>query len=92
MKEAGTEHWLSPNTGATNESGFSALPGGDNYVIWEIDNIGEGAYFHTIADPGPSGPYGPGYYGARLLGFDSSTLFDGWSYINQGHSVRCIKD
>lgn len=28
MKETGTKHWDSPNTGATNESGFSALPGG----------------------------------------------------------------
>jgi len=28
MKETGTTHWVFPNTGATNTSGFTALPGG----------------------------------------------------------------
>ncbi|MBK8503768.1 MAG: fibrobacter succinogenes major paralogous domain-containing protein [Saprospiraceae bacterium] len=28
MKAAGTAHWKTPNTGATNASGFSGLPGG----------------------------------------------------------------
>jgi uncharacterized protein (TIGR02145 family) len=28
MKETGTSHWFSPNTGATNISGFTALPNG----------------------------------------------------------------
>ena len=28
LKETGTTHWQNPNAGATNETGFSALPGG----------------------------------------------------------------
>jgi len=28
LKETGTKHWYSPNTGSTNETGFTALPGG----------------------------------------------------------------
>jgi len=31
LKETGTSHWLSPNTGATNETGFTALPSGTRY-------------------------------------------------------------
>ncbi len=31
MKEAGTSHWSDPNTGATNTSGFTGLPGGYRY-------------------------------------------------------------
>jgi uncharacterized protein (TIGR02145 family) len=29
LKESGFRHWNSPNTGATNETAFSAFPGGD---------------------------------------------------------------
>ena len=33
MKEAGTSHWITPNTGATNSTGFTCLPGGNRYII-----------------------------------------------------------
>ena len=38
MKEVGTLHWISPNTGATNESGFTALPAGCRLSNWNISN------------------------------------------------------
>src|SRR4030042_1738851 len=36
MKEIGQVHWANPNLGATNESGFTALPGGSRY--WSFQN------------------------------------------------------
>ena len=38
LKEIGTEHWKSPNTGATNETGFFALPGGRRGYYIDTDS------------------------------------------------------
>ena len=40
LKEAGTMHWISPNTGATNETGFTALPGGYRDFYGAFSSIG----------------------------------------------------
>lgn len=40
MKEAGTAHWIAPNTGATNSSGFTALPGGVRGKFGAFTDIG----------------------------------------------------
>ncbi len=47
MKEDGTIHWKSPNTGATNESGFTALPGGYFNSNAGFQKLKEKSYFWT---------------------------------------------
>jgi uncharacterized protein (TIGR02145 family) len=41
LKETGIIHWLNPNAGATNETGFTALPGGDRSSNGAFYSIGE---------------------------------------------------
>lgn len=43
LKEDGTSHWNDPNTGATDETGFTGLPGGylfDNGTYYSLRNVG----------------------------------------------------
>jgi uncharacterized protein (TIGR02145 family) len=50
LRETGTTHWVAPNSGATNSSGFSALPAGIfayNTPAGIYDNIGFTGYFWT---------------------------------------------
>ena len=90
LKEVGTTHWNNPNTGATNESGFNALPGGiRNSNFGTLSN----GYFSEIFNYGfwwsnPSNPQGSfncsyNYAGA---GFTDSI------FSNAGLSIRCIKN
>ena len=86
LKEAGTTHWADPNAGANNESGFTALPGG---------NRGSHGLFYGFRDDGywwsstESGTYDAWY---RRLGYDSSSV--GRYFVNKsmGFSVRCLRD
>lgn len=81
IKEAGTEHWQSPNTGATNESGFTALPGGF-YQSGSFIYLGEWAHWWTA----PNARYISVDYLSTALGNGG---FPGSYYA---FSVRCIKD
>jgi uncharacterized protein (TIGR02145 family) len=86
MKEAGTVHWASPNTG-TNSSGFTALPGGSR-----IENGGFGedlSYFATFFS---SSEYnGPNSW-FRWLIYDWDNVTGGWVDKKLGYSVRCVQD
>jgi uncharacterized protein (TIGR02145 family) len=86
LKEAGTTHWYSPNTGATNYSGFSALPGGYRYYYGTFYDVGD--YGHCWS----STYYGTTYEWARLLYYYDASIYRIIGRKESGHSVRCIKD
>lgn len=87
LKEEGTTHWNEPNFGATNESGFSALPGGArseyNQYFYEL---GYSAYFWTSTENGSF------YAFYRALNYEVSTIYRSTEEKKDGFSVRCIKD
>ena len=85
MKEAGFTHWVSPNTGATNESGFTGLPGGfraSHQNGWNFDFGGLTSYqpFWSATDGN-----------IRGLGNDYSYLFPYNYPKNYGMAVRLVK-
>jgi uncharacterized protein (TIGR02145 family) len=83
MKEAGTTHWITPNTGATNESGFTALPGGFRWGGFGA--IGERGNWWTSSKHGEYG----GSYG---LLYEQGKLGTGANNFLSGFSVRCIRN
>lgn len=87
MKETGTAHWESPNTGATNMSGFTGLPGGfqygGGYGFNEIRTT-SAWWSSTAVDPNP--PRGLG------LSYNMSDIFEIRLGEGGGYSVRCIRD
>jgi len=86
LKEAGTSHWLSPNTGATNSSGFTALPGGYRFENGTFNNIGiYGVWWSSTSSTAFSAWY-------RGMNYDGSHAYLFNNYRTNGFSVRCIKD
>jgi uncharacterized protein (TIGR02145 family) len=86
LKETGFIHWTSPNTGASNETGFSALPGGQRDDIGSYLGIGNKAYWWTSTELITNWP------GYASVSFNSGTLTDDFIEVERGLSVRCIKD
>ncbi len=85
MKETGTTHWNSPNTGATNESGFSALPGGFRGG-GIFTGIGDNALFWSSSEANSSDAW------YRYLNSFSSEIDRNDTGKPSGFSVRCVKD
>jgi uncharacterized protein (TIGR02145 family) len=92
MKSTGTTYWNSPNTGTTNESGFSALPGGIRFSDGSFFNIRDFAFFWSATE------YNRLHAWYRSLGVSGdnvrrgsvmSDIFDGKLV---GSSVRCLRN
>jgi len=86
MKETGTEHWASPNTGATNESGFSALPGGYRLGDGLYGGMGSSAYFWSSTQDRSSHAW------SRELSYNGSEVNRSGDDKRSGFSVRCGRD
>jgi uncharacterized protein (TIGR02145 family) len=86
MKEAGTLHWLSPNTGATNESGFTALPAGWRSTSGTFGQLTNFAYFWTDMEQTATDAVYQ-YLSAGSIAVASSSINKG-----TGFSVRCLKE
>ena len=85
LKETGTTHWNSPNTGATNVSGFTALGGGHRTNVNTYTNMNTGACFWSTTAIDSQG-------WTRLLLYDNAAVYRNEYAKNFGLAVRCIKD
>ena len=83
--DSGDGLWDTPNVGATNESGFTALPSGQ-YFIGGYTAKGAYSYFwsSTIENPG--------YAYHRRLYKSETSIRDGNGAHCNGFSIRCLKD
>lgn len=87
MKESRTSHWSSPNEGATNESGFSGLPGGGRcYYDGSFGGLGYYADFWSATEGSAYDAWHRGlYYGSSYVyRYDYDKPY--------GFSVRLVRD
>jgi len=85
LKETGTAHWTTPNTKATNETGFTGGPGGYRGMYGPFNNIGSGGFWWGTEYDETRAWYG--YLSYDNGGFDVSPN----GYKSRALSVRCIK-
>jgi uncharacterized protein (TIGR02145 family) len=76
LKETGTDHWRGPNIAATDQVGFTGLPGGD----------GVGSWWSSTDSPG----WETAWY--RSMKYSEDKFFRGGDAYQTGFSIRCIKN
>jgi uncharacterized protein (TIGR02145 family) len=86
LKETGTLHWNSPNVAATNETGFTALPGGLRLTKGRFEYMG----FYSIWWSSTSNNNRTAW--CRLLNYENSLVYRFDDDKRTGLSIRCVRD
>ena len=89
MKETGilpAGHWQTPNTGATNTSGFTALPGGWRFSNGSFTSLGKYGYWWSSSESNFS------FAWYRSLNYNNSNVTSYFDNEVFGFSVRCLRD
>lgn len=87
LKETGFTHWISPNEGATNESGFTAFPGDQRFNNGTFSILGYYGYWWSSTVEIASNNIW-----IRVINYNSANVFRYSDYKESGRSVRCIKN
>lgn len=87
LREKGFVHWEKPNEGATNESGFTALPAGYRNNNGGFANVGFFGFWWSATEYAAA----PASW-ARSAGGGDATILKLFNLKKNGYSVRCVKD
>jgi uncharacterized protein (TIGR02145 family) len=95
LKEEGTRLWKSPNEGADNATGFSALPGGYRSYDGTFNLLHSDGYWWTATESvwyreSLDAPLTKAFY--RNLRYDGRDLYRYATEKSNGFSVRCVRD
>jgi len=88
LKEQGIIHWLNPNEGTTNETNFTAIPGGGRGAKGNYGKIRECGYWWTATT---QGAFQMSAF-SREMHFNDSHVTRAYFNKDNGVSVRCVKD
>ena len=86
LKECGTTHWATPNTEATNETCFSALPGGYRSLNGYVNCVGSYTHWWTSTEKDAN----KAWY--RDVGLGYASVYRNDLFKQDGFSIRCLKD
>lgn len=86
LRDTGTTHWLAPNDGATNETGFSALPGDYRSEFGAFGDIGNYGNWWSSTEFDSVNAW------CRNVNNFNTSIYRFNPRKGNGFSVRCVQD